>query len=99
VYCSQYLGECAEYYMENMLTSVWGWVYSWLQLVNAFVFSEEFSEVFDPFFVPNRSVGMISCSSSCRRCLCSLNSGHSDRIYIYWFGLLHHMGMICLPGC
>jgi hypothetical protein len=36
-----------------------------------------------PSFVPKRSVGMMFCSLSCRRFLCSLNSGHSDNMCIW----------------
>jgi hypothetical protein len=85
--------------MENILTSVWGWVYSWLQLVNVFVLVRNSVRRSIPSFVPRRSVGMIFCSLSCRRCLCTLctsNSGHSDRIciWVYWNPCSIH-----LSGC
>jgi hypothetical protein len=59
-----------------MLTSVWGWVYSWLWLANVFVLGRNSVRRSIPSFVPKRSAGMIFRSLSCRRCLCSSNSKH-----------------------
>jgi hypothetical protein len=43
-----------------------------------------------PSLVPKRSVGIMLCSSLCRRCLCSSYSGHSVRICNQvWSSSLH----------
>jgi hypothetical protein len=67
--------------------------HTWLRLANMFILVRDLVKRSIPSFVPKRSV-IIFCSSSYRRCLCSLNSGHSDRAsldcctawarYVFW---------------
>jgi hypothetical protein len=66
------------------------WGYSWLRRANVFVLMRNLVKHSIPFFVLKRSVGMMFCSSSCRRCLCSSNSRHSDNMCIWVWIIAPH---------